>query len=299
MDASDFSGYPRVANTEYSPTIESYSYVDAFAKSSLGDFYTTSPDHSLDTFQDGESFFDHPFASVEFPAVANGTANIDTSTLNSYRTAFNPALFNQLEQGFASNFRFDLPSSFEPNLPLSPHSLRSQDNTIQNRSPTPSLCGDGPLALLASPPPSPSAIKRESPDEPTSVYEEPLPKRSQRKRGRPRLNRTLSDPPSASSVDSSSSRYRQHQRSSRLPHNQVERKYREGLNLELERLRRAVPTLPQGDEAGLVGQPKPSKAMVLAGAIEYIRKIERERDELLEENLRLGGGWGAVQRDRN
>ena len=48
-----------------------------------------------------------------------------------------------------------------------------------------------------------------------------------------------------------------------------------------------------------MGQPKPSKAMVLAGAIEYIRKIERERDELLEENLRLGGGWGAVQRDRN
>lgn len=39
-----------------------------------------------------------------------------------------------------------------------------------------------------------------------------------------------------------------------------------------------------------MGQPKPSKAMVLAGAIEYIRKIERERDALLEENERLGGG---------
>src|SRR3712207_8387256 len=43
----------------------------------------------------------------------------------------------------------------------------------------------------------------------------------------------------------------------RLPHNQVERKYREGLNAELERLRRAVPTLPQSDEAGAMGQPKP------------------------------------------
>jgi len=295
MDASDFSGYPRVANTEYSPTIESYNYADTFGKSYLGDFYTTSPDHSLDTFLDGESFFDRPFASVEFPAVANGTANIDTSAVNSYRTALNPALFNQLEQGFASSFRFDLPSSFEP---ISPQSSRFQDSTIQNQSPTPSLCGDGPLAPLASPPLSPPAIKRESPDEPTSVCEEPSPKRPQRKRGRPRLNRTLSDTPSASSVDSSSSKYRQ-QRTSRLPHNQVERKYREGLNLELERLRRAVPTLPQGDEAGLMGQPKPSKAMVLAGAIEYIRNIERERDELLEENLRLGGGWSMEKRDRN
>lgn len=36
-----------------------------------------------------------------------------------------------------------------------------------------------------------------------------------------------------------------------------------------------------------MGQPKPSKAMVLAGAIEYIRKIEKERDELKEENSRL------------
>lgn len=32
-----------------------------------------------------------------------------------------------------------------------------------------------------------------------------------------------------------------------------------------------------------MGQPKPSKAMVLAGAIEYIRRVECERDEAVAE----------------
>ena len=36
-----------------------------------------------------------------------------------------------------------------------------------------------------------------------------------------------------------------------------------------------------------MGQPKPSKAMVLSSAIEYIRRIEKERDTLREENDRL------------
>jgi hypothetical protein len=36
-----------------------------------------------------------------------------------------------------------------------------------------------------------------------------------------------------------------------------------------------------------MGQPKPSKAMVLSSAIEYIHRIERERDALREENGRL------------
>lgn len=36
-----------------------------------------------------------------------------------------------------------------------------------------------------------------------------------------------------------------------------------------------------------MGQPKPSKAMVLASAIEYIRKLEAERDAYKLENERL------------
>jgi hypothetical protein len=59
------------------------------------------------------------------------------------------------------------------------------------------------------------------------------------------------------------------------------------LNSELERLRRAVPTLPQRDSSDLAGPPKPSKAIVLASAIDYIKAIKAERDKLLEENERL------------
>jgi hypothetical protein len=74
-----------------------------------------------------------------------------------------------------------------------------------------------------------------------------------------------------------------------MPHNQVERKYREGLNSELERLRRAVPTLLQSVEGEVMGQPKPSKAIVLASAIDYIKKTEKERDMYREEGGRLRG----------
>lgn len=59
--------------------------------------------------------------------------------------------------------------------------------------------------------------------------------------------------------------------------------------MEFERLRRAVPTLPQGMEANVMGAAKPSKGMVLAAAIDYISRIERERDAAMDEIERLGG----------
>ncbi|KAF2708481.1 hypothetical protein K504DRAFT_468813 [Pleomassaria siparia CBS 279.74] len=308
---ADLSAYPMVANTDYSPTNQSFPYPDTFSKPYLTDLYATSPDHSLDTFLDCDSFFDRPvFSSIEYPAAFNGAnTSPNTSTaanMNAYRCAFNPAPFGQLEQGFGPSFPFDMPSSFESNLPMASCNTKMStpdvnNININNSSPTPSLCGDGPPSgFPTSPPLSPSALKRESPDDPTSADEEPSPKRPQRKRGRPRLDRNISDTPSSCSHPSSFSK-QQHQqrRMSRLPHNQVERKYREGLNSELERLRRTVPTLPQSDEGASMGQPKPSKAMVLAGAIEYIRSIERERDELREENERLGGkGWRQKQTKR-
>jgi hypothetical protein len=75
-----------------------------------------------------------------------------------------------------------------------------------------------------------------------------------------------------------------------MPHTEVERKYREKLNMELERLRRAVPILPQqSDAADVMGAAKPSKSMVLAVAIDYIRELERQRDEAIHEVERLGG----------
>jgi hypothetical protein len=42
-----------------------------------------------------------------------------------------------------------------------------------------------------------------------------------------------------------------------------------------------------GEETGAIGQPKPSKAMVLSSAIDYIHRTERERDALIEENDKL------------
>jgi len=165
-------------------------------------------------------------------------------------------------------------------LPLSAtdsDTVESSCPSLREISPTPSLCADDPQPTQSYPTPSPSSLKREWLDD--SADDEAQPKRVQRKRGRPRINRSESDSTDQSTGNSPKSRL-----SRRLPHNQVERKYREGLNSELERLRRAVPTLLQQNSSDLTGPLKPSKAMVLASAIDYIKAIKAERDKLLEEN---------------
>lgn len=186
----DLFAYPMVANTDYSPTNESFSWQDSFDLACPVDLYTTPPDYSLDTFPDDS--FDCPVSSVSFPADLN------------YRSAFHPAPpFGQPEQSFAPSF--DTASTFDPRMPTTPTTTLSS---------APSLCGDGTPAL-ASPP---SSLKREIPDEP-SPGEEPAIKRPRRKRGRPRLDRRLSDAASISYIDSPSSKH--HQPTSRLPHNGV------------------------------------------------------------------------------
>jgi hypothetical protein len=104
-----------------------------------------------------------------------------------------------------------------------------------------------------------------------------------RKRGRPRHTRHRTDP-----TNNSSSPHHA-RRSTCLPHKQVERKYREGLNMEFERLRRAIPTLPQNVDSNIIGVAKPSKGMILGAAIEYISRVEKERNDALDEVQRLGG----------
>jgi hypothetical protein len=47
--------------------------------------------------------------------------------------------------------------------------------------------------------------------------------------------------------------------SQRIPHNRVERKYRDGLNSQLEHLRLNVPTLPVFNPDSPIGPPKPGK----------------------------------------
>ena len=74
-----------------------------------------------------------------------------------------------------------------------------------------------------------------------------------------------------------------------MPHTQVKRKYRESTNMQFERLRRAVPTLPRTFRADAIGVAKPSKGIGLAAAIDYVSRIERERDAAMDEIERLAG----------
>ena len=90
----------------------------------------------------------------------------------------------------------------------------------------------------------------------------------------------------------------------RLPHNQVERKYRESLNTQLDSLRRVVPALqnpqrpPCDNNADIEDLPtpsKPSKAVILASATAYIKQMEKERQGLLDEVQSLRGRVKALQ----
>ncbi|KAL5120442.1 hypothetical protein ACEQ8H_001732 [Pleosporales sp. CAS-2024a] len=88
----------------------------------------------------------------------------------------------------------------------------------------------------------------------------------------------------------------------RLPHNQVERKYRESLNTQLESLRRVVPSLQQNqaacDSADIEDLPapsKPSKAVILASATAYIKQQEKDKKSLADENHLLKSRIKALQ----
>jgi len=88
----------------------------------------------------------------------------------------------------------------------------------------------------------------------------------------------------------------------RLPHNQVERKYRESLNTQLESLRRVVPALQQNprvcdgaDIEDLPAPSKPSKAVILASATAYIKQVEKENKTMQEENAMLRARIKALQ----
>jgi len=123
-----------------------------------------------------------------------------------------------------------------------------------------------------------------SPTRSTHTFSDGVPSPTElpkRKRGRPRASARKESISSATYHDSPASK------STRTPHNQVERKYREGLNAEMERLRLAIPATARWENGSGAGSPKPSKAMVLACAIDYIKDIERQRDLLLRENSLL------------
>ena len=272
-----------VALLDCSPTNEAFFSPNAFDQTSLTDSYNTR----LNDWANCDSF-DRPLSEVDLPA---GFAPKNNAVFN----AISPAA--ALEIAYANMSQW-------PSVSLAPFGQLGNDNdaftiglpfntidsdtvesscpSLQELSPTPSLCADDPQPAQTSPAPSYDSLKRKWLDD--AVNDEAQPKRAQRKRGRPRINRSETDPTNYSTGNSPKPRPNR-----RLPHNQVERKYREGLNSELERLRCAVPTLPQRDSSDLAGPPKPSKATVLASAIDYIKAIKAERDKLLEENEHLRG----------
>ncbi|KAF2848762.1 hypothetical protein T440DRAFT_400544 [Plenodomus tracheiphilus IPT5] len=285
----EISGFPKIASLDYSPSEAMLSYSDDVDITYAMEAYNRTSDSTMNSYFNTDNMFDRPLTSAEMssdyqtkqqdtfnptlPATGISATNNDADQ----QQMFNSPTFGQFNQ-YPFGFAYD------------PSSLESNDSTYFSpqthaTSRTPSLCGDAPQEAY-SPTLSPHKTKEESPGSPASLSEDATPKRPLRKRGRPRLEHSSTD--SKSTTPSSKS-----QRSGRLPHNQVERKYREGLNSELERLRKAVPSLPQSDEGGVMGQPKPSKAMVLSSAIEYIRKIKNERDTLKEENERLRQGQGS------
>lgn len=72
----------------------------------------------------------------------------------------------------------------------------------------------------------------------------------------------------------------------RIPHTAVERRYRENLNLHLEKLRSAVPNLQAAHRrrSSDINDPmKPSKCEVLMGAVDYIKRLEREVERMKNE----------------
>jgi len=88
-----------------------------------------------------------------------------------------------------------------------------------------------------------------------------------------------------STPQNSSATGRRRGTSRRIPHNTVEKHYRNTVNAALQRLQRTVPRFasPGHDSDGLEAVRQPTKTAVLMGAVEYIRELERERDALREE----------------
>jgi hypothetical protein len=253
----DTSINPIVAHVDYSPTSDPPSSQDFYDQVCYACLYAIVPDQYLDSFNN--TFLDGPnsdcsVSSTKFPVSLE------------YASALQPSLpSSQLELDLAS--RVDITSVLRPSVPSTPVTATSSGRLSHEND------------AFAAPVLSASSSRCETPYNATSLVDEPIQKR---RRGRPRLHCKLSD-----SYEISSPKLLQ--RTSCVSHNQVERKYREGLVSELERLRRVVPELSQSNEGAVIGRPGPTKTMVLSCAIAYIRKLEMEKDELREENQQLGG----------
>jgi hypothetical protein len=200
-----------------------------------------------------------------------------TSQLDELPWALSDTFFDQTVA------RYDLPNDFlrrssEVSTTAFATAVNADTNSIQILSPD---CVSRRQAM-----PTSSSCSDRSPDSPSCnpEYESSsrvsadagtVPKRQMGKPGQSKL-----DPITRSASGAST----EGQCTTRIPHNMVERKYREGLNAQLKRLRRAVPALLQTSDGDGTGQPKLSKSMVIAAAIDHIEMVTQERDMLQKEN---------------
>lgn len=272
MDYINYSSLPMLESIDCSPITQAFFYPPALDKAPI-----EYPFPGTDAVLASDVSFARPVSSAT-------TESIDaTSSVAPTGLPPNPPLahqpFGQLD-AYSSGFPWDASTYPSTTFDLHP-------SPLSDDSQSPSLCDDIPhTSFLTSPPLSPqpqphSHNHSRPPSSPTLKIEDPSVPTPKRRRGRPRLDR------------SSSTR----STSVRLPHNQVERKYREGLNATLECLRQAVPALCIKNNralCGVAGQPRPTKTMILEGAIEYIRLVERERDGLRGE-VQMLRGWSPGQ----
>jgi hypothetical protein len=276
---------------------ETFSYSEAVDKPYVPNSFPSQADYSLDDWVMPDNY-DRPITSIEpnrnpsfspldhqMPSAIFAPSAPSAPSLDAWEAA-------PTQASFGAAPRLDSAFDFAHPARTASFASSSQPSPKPEGSPTPSLSEDRSTFAQgeSSTPPTERTydnkpVKRSSSPSSEEADEAKI-KRAPRKRGRPRINRSESDPTTLGSPANGSAKSRC---SRRLPHNQVERKYREGLNAELERLRRAVPTLPQRDSNDMNGPPKPSKATVLASAIDYIKFIEADRDRLLEEIERLRG----------
>jgi hypothetical protein len=78
----------------------------------------------------------------------------------------------------------------------------------------------------------------------------------------------------------------------RMPHHVVERRYRDNLNERIDALRLSIPSLAEdhmsaSDVEEAVATKLPSKANVIAAALEYIHALEEEKAQLAGEEAAL------------
>ncbi|KAF2207453.1 hypothetical protein CERZMDRAFT_102350 [Cercospora zeae-maydis SCOH1-5] len=87
----------------------------------------------------------------------------------------------------------------------------------------------------------------------------------------------------------------------RVPHNLVERRYRDNLNNQIESLRLTLPSLRDaqpctGDYEDVSSPRMPSKAVIIQTAANYIQDLQSERGRLLESNKTLQEQVNSLQK---